>query len=559
MFDSQLAAVSAARTPGDGVLACARLENAACAARLGHMADMLALAYAADGSADREQWRFDNWSAVCAQIGAAHDVTSGVANGLLTDAVVVRERLPKVGAVFATGRIAYRLVHQICTRTMLVKDPEALRALDADLADLVASAGAMSVDQAEKDIDALILRHDPYAVRRTEARSRGHRVDVCVNDASGSGHLDATMSVTDAQAVDKRVDALARTVCDNDPRDLDERRSAALGAMGFGWDRLPCMCESPDCDAATKPSVGGIVIYMIARHDAVDAGTGGSPDESPDGGGSDPAPDENAEVESVDVTADSDPERASEPDAPRTGDLIAQRQALVGASQKLLPKPWYTYSWSALTAALNSDRGELCPAGPGVILGGAVVPAPVVAQAAMHATIRTLIHPGQAPPEPQYRPSKALAEFVRCRDRTCRFPGCTRPATVADIDHAIPYPWGPTSASNLACLCREHHLLKTFWPGWSYQQFVDGTIVWTDPDGRTHTTCPGSRLLFPELCAPTAEVTATGTPPPKHTAGLTMPKRPITRRQARRQRIDDERRGNMPWGERFLRESIPPF
>jgi hypothetical protein len=161
MFDTQLAAVFAARTPGDGVLACARLENAACAARLGHMADMLTLAYAADGSADREQWRFDNWSAVCAQIGAAHDVTSGVANGLLTDAVVLRERLPKVGAVFATGRIAYRLVHQICTRTMLVKDPEALRALDADLADLVASAGAMSVDQAEKDIDALILRPPP--------------------------------------------------------------------------------------------------------------------------------------------------------------------------------------------------------------------------------------------------------------------------------------------------------------------------------------------------------------------------------------------------------------
>jgi hypothetical protein len=282
---------------------------------------------------------------------------------------------------------------------------------------------------------------------------------VCVDDASGSGHLDATMSVTDAQAVDKRVDALARTVCDNDPRDLDERRSAALGAMGFGWDRLPCMCESPDCDAATKPSVGGIVIYMIARHDAVDAGTGGSPDENPDGGGSDPAPDENAEVDSVDVPAESDPEHASEPDAPRTGDLIAQRRALVGAPQKLLPRPWYTYSWSALTAALNSGRGELCPAGPGVILGGAVVPAPVVAQAAMHANIRTLIHPGQAPPEPQYRPSKALAEFVRCRDRTCRFPGCTRPATVADIDHAIPYPWGPTSASNLACLRVSHESL----------------------------------------------------------------------------------------------------
>jgi hypothetical protein len=162
----------------------------------------------------------------------------------------------------------------------------------------------------------------------------------------------------------------------------------------------------------------------------------------------------------------------------------------------------------------------------------------------MHATIRELIHPGQAPPEPRYRPSRKLAEFVRCRDQTCRFPGCTRPATHTDIDHTIPYPYGPTCASNLACLCREHHLLKTFWPGWTNQQFPDGTILWTDPDGHTTTTYPGSRMLFPELCQPTAPAVVTRRPPPKHTAGLTMPKRTTTRTQARRQHINDERRHN---------------
>jgi hypothetical protein len=113
----------------------------------------------------------------------------------------------------------------------------------------------------------------------------------------------------------------------------------------------------------------------------------------------------------------------------------------------------------------------------------------------MHATLEQLIHPGPAPPEPRHRPSKKLAEFVRCRDLTCRFPGCTKPATVADLDHTIPYPYGPTCASNLKCLCREHHLLKTFWPGWSERQLPDGTVIWTDPDGHTSTTYPGSRLL----------------------------------------------------------------
>jgi len=87
-------------------------------------------------------------------------------------------------------------------------------------------------------------------------------------------------------------------------------------------------------------------------------------------------------------------------------------------------------------------------------------------------------------------------------------------------------------------------MLKTFWPGWSDRQLSDGTVVWTDPDGHTYTTYPGSRLLFPELCLPTAQVVSTGSPPAKHTAGLTMPKRTITRARARRQRIDDERRRN---------------
>ncbi|WP_235065514.1 T-complex 10 C-terminal domain-containing protein, partial [Mycolicibacterium iranicum] len=97
--------------------------------------------------------------------------------------------------------------------------------------------------------------------------------------------------------------------------------------------------------------------------------------------------------------------------------------------------------------------------------------------------------------------------------------------------------------SNLACLCREHHLLKTFWPGWSSVQYPDGTIIWTDPDGCTATTYPGSQALFPELCAPTAEVAATASPR-KHIEGLTMPKRTITRAEARKQRVDDERRRN---------------
>lgn len=541
MFDALLADVSSARTPTAGVRACARLENAACAARLRHMADMLSAIFAQDGSAEREQWRFDNWSAVCAQIGAAQAVTSGVASGLLMDAVALAERLPAVAAVFAAGEISYRLVHRICLRTMMVTDPDALKAIDAEVAVMVVSSGALSMDAADKAIDGLVLAHDPYAVRRTEVAARGHRVTVRVDDASGTGYLEASMSVLDVEAVDRRADALARTVCDQDPRTLEARRSAALGAMGFGWDRLPCLCERADCDATSRPAAGGVVIHVIAREDTIAAGAA-----DPDGPAPEPPPD---------VVPQPEPEPEPEP-AP-TGDLTAQRRALTTKPPLVLSKPWYRHTLSELMAACRADRGEFCPAAPGVILGGGVVPAPVLAQAALHARMEKLTHPGQAPPQPRYRPSKALADFVRCRDGTCRFPGCTRVAV--DIDHTIPYPFGATAASNLVCLCREHHLCKTFWPGWDSHQFSDGTVLWTDPVGQRYTTYPGNRWLFAELCAPTAEVNVSGPEPTKDTAGLMMPKRATTRVQARRQRIEAERRQNAGWAERYLQDQIPPF
>lgn len=119
--------------------------------------------------------------------------------------------------------------------------------------------------------------------------------------------------------------------------------------------------------------------------------------------------------------------------------------------------------------------------GPGFLPGYGQIPTEQAARLAEGATIRQVALPADAV-EPGYRPSAKLAEFVRCRDLTCRFPDCDRPAERCDIDHTVPYPAGPTHPSNLKCLCRFHHLLKTF-HGWLDHQFPDGTVVWTSPTG----------------------------------------------------------------------------
>ncbi|HTM83339.1 MAG TPA: HNH endonuclease signature motif containing protein [Mycobacterium sp.] len=183
---------------------------------------------------------------------------------------------------------------------------------------------------------------------------------------------------------------------------------------------------------------------------------------------------------------------------------------------------------------------------PAAVIGSDAVIAPeVLAELVGVARRRPLINPGDAPAESGYVPSRVLADFVRYRDMTCRFPGCDKPAFGCDMDHTIAHAdGGPTQASNLKCLCRLHHLVKTF-GSWRDQQLRDGTVIWTSPAGCTYVTHPGSALLFPSLCAPTAEAVAAGVPDDRRAARTAMmPRRTRTRAQNRAARIAAERRDN---------------
>ncbi|AGP29670.1 HNH endonuclease signature motif containing protein [Corynebacterium terpenotabidum] len=81
-----------------------------------------------------------------------------------------------------------------------------------------------------------------------------------------------------------------------------------------------------------------------------------------------------------------------------------------------------------------------------------------------------------------YTPTEAIASFVRGRDGTCRFPGCEVPADQCDLDHIMRFQsGGATSTTNLHCLCRRHHLMKTM--GWfDVTVTAEGTEMWTSID-----------------------------------------------------------------------------
>ena len=143
------------------------------------------------------------------------------------------------------------MVAAVVSRTRLIKDPDAVAKVDTEIAAQVAKWGSLSVEKTQREIDYWVDRYDPAAVRRTEYSARGRHVDVHPSeDGSGIADIEARLLATDAEALDQSLEAMARAVCDGDPRTLDQRRSDALGAIGHGTDRLACECGNSECEAA---------------------------------------------------------------------------------------------------------------------------------------------------------------------------------------------------------------------------------------------------------------------------------------------------------------------
>ena len=76
---------------------------------------------------------------------------------------------------------------------------------------------------------------------------------------------------------------------------------------------------------------------------------------------------------------------------------------------------------------------------PGYLEGYGVIDAEQVRDLAATASLRLADPQTSAAAALRYQPSAALERAIRCRDLTCRFPGCSCPATHTDIDHTVPF------------------------------------------------------------------------------------------------------------------------
>ncbi|MGE2713876.1 HNH endonuclease signature motif containing protein [Mycolicibacterium litorale] len=455
---------TAARSLVDRIAGSARAANQATARMLVAVGDLYRLRLREVG--DAAYAACDTLDTVSAEVAAALTISTGLARSHVQHALTMHDRLPQVGSVFVAGDIDYFMFQTIVTRINLVLDPEALASVDGQIAAAASRWTTLSKKQVAARVDRIVARVDPDAKRRR--KEAFERREIWIADRNdGLSDIGGTLFTTAAHALDKRLNALAATVCEHDPRTTDQRRADAVEAMVVGADRMACRCDRPDC-AAGGLTAGPVVIHVIADQATID------------GNGS-------------------------------------NEGSLVGADGLLAPE--------------------------------------VIAEVARTAKLRPLTLPGDAPPEPRYIPSRALAEYVRCRDLTCRFPGCDRPAARTDIDHTVPHAaGGPTQAANLKSLCRLHHLIKTF-GGWKDQQLPDGAVIWTSPSGHTYITTPGSALLFPTLCTPTALAAPTKTDGPRGDRNAKMPQRRRTRAQNRAAAVAKERAHNRAMRQKERRET----
>ena len=499
----------------------ARNEAREAARRLAAIAELADRRCASELGLAREHWACDGFDAAAAEVAAALSIGHRAALGQLHQGLALRHRLPKVATLLADGRITARTATAATWRTGLIEDPDVLALLDTDLAAAATRFGPLSAAKLDAKLDALIFQHDPAAVRQYQGVARGCDIGFGDReDLTGTRSIWGRLQVTDAELLARRLQAMERQVCPDDPRLAGERRSQAMGVLAAGGTTLACRCGKPDCPAAGRDArADAITITVLVDHmPGSDDADGGGPDDEPGppgGPGDEPTTPKPPPAE---------PPTEAEPENPSPDTQVPRTTA-----------------------------------SPAVIAGGGIVPTPLLTElVAMGATIKHI--DACTDPEPGYRPSRRLRRYVRTRDMTCRFPGCNHPAEYADLDHTIAYGTGLTHPGNLKALCRKHHLLKTFWTGtggWADRQHPDGTIEWTSPTGHTYHVPPGSRLHFPNwnTTTPTPTNTPSGPRAPTPERGLTMPTRTRTRRQQHTYAITTERTRNQA----YLDANPPPF
>jgi hypothetical protein len=245
-----------------------REESAAIARRLLAVGELYARR--AQELSETFWWRTDPTEAVAAEISAAQNISRARAVGQVRYARTLCERLPQVAKVFARGTIDFRMVSTIIARTDNVDD-ELIPELDAAIARHAEKWMKLSGPKLRDRVDLWVAKFDPAGVRVPPKADDGRCVEIQPGTSPGMADIWGSMHAADGAALDQRLDALAATVCEHDPRTQQQRRADACGPLARGEASLACQCGRDDCAAAAERiTAATAVIHVLAEQATLD-------------------------------------------------------------------------------------------------------------------------------------------------------------------------------------------------------------------------------------------------------------------------------------------------
>ncbi len=394
--------------------------------------------------------------AVVAELGCALRVPERTMSAAVDEAQVLVHELPKTLDALAEGAITHRHAQVMVDETVGLAS-DLVPALEAQA---LPAARLFTVATFRRRARRIRDRLDPRSLADRHQRASSRRCVDLMPERDGMATISHYLPAAQAHAIDNRITDIARRLqSPGEHRTLTQLRSDVLTCL---------LLDLPEANTPT-PTLGALP-DDIPR-------TGAPPEKDPP---------------HTDPPADEDP--------PPPGD-----------DERLWPGiaaddvPW------TLPHALRSIRPTVVVTVPVLtLLGHSDEPAHLHGHGPIDATTARLLT-ANAPslvrvltdPEDgtvlsvgrrRYTVPADLRTYLRLRDETCRFPGCSRRAEAAEIDHTIAWAdGGTTSSDNLAHLCPAHHHLKHE-TTWRVRQERDGSLVWTSPTGRTHRTSPATPL-----------------------------------------------------------------
>ena len=415
---------------------------------------------------------------LAAELGCLLTISEQAARLRIDLAKTLHGRLPWVADALAAGTIDPTRARAFAAETDHLDPGDAAEVT----LPLMPAAGRLTAGQLRHRLRAAALTRNPEAAERRRRRAaREHRGVSLIPDRDGLACLSATLTEGEASVSYALIEQAARALAAADRaaglprRPIDQARADALVDLINGRTQptpssQPTQSgQSSTCSHFGHPTTLITITVPLAALLAGLTGPDDIPHHNPDHSSpNDTSPDHSSPEDSSPVEYGAD-----DGAPPLAWTLAGLDRPMPGELSGLGPVTPAT----AREATLNAlDRLRH-------LAGGRVGVRWIAIDHHGHATAVT---------GTSYTPPPLLRSALQARDRTCRFPGCTRPAHHCDCDHIQPYPTGPTTTTNTTSLCRAHHRLKTH-SGWTLtpDHTGTGTLTWTSPTGHSYRTHPG--------------------------------------------------------------------